>query len=123
MPLLQEIADQFAQQNDIPAASFQEWKAMEVAYSSQSDTEYPALPADSREKGRAETELPYRDPVDELMRDAIKVRRAQQMTQADFARHMGISPRTLQDWEQRRRRPSGAARTLLRQMIDRALPG
>ncbi|MBS98267.1 MAG: hypothetical protein CMI01_06285 [Oceanospirillaceae bacterium] len=57
------------------------------------------------------------------MRDAIKVRRAQQMTQADFARHMGISPRTLQDWEQRRRRPSGAARTLLRQMIDRALPG
>ena len=36
------------------------------------------------------------------------------MTQPEFARLMGVSVRTLQDWEQGRRQPSGAARTLLR---------
>ena len=30
-----------------------------------------------------------------------------------IARLLGVSPRTLQDWEQGRRAPSGAARTLL----------
>ncbi len=36
------------------------------------------------------------------------------MTQARFAEILGVSLRTLQDWEQGRREPSGAARTLLR---------
>lgn len=36
------------------------------------------------------------------------------MTQARFAETLGVSLRTLQDWEQGRREPSGAARTLLR---------
>lgn len=36
------------------------------------------------------------------------------MTQAEFARLLGVSLRTLQDWEQGRREPSGAAKTLLR---------
>ena len=36
------------------------------------------------------------------------------LSQVDFARLLGVSPRTLQDWEQGRRAPSGAARTLLR---------
>lgn len=36
------------------------------------------------------------------------------LTQARFARLLGVSTRTLQDWEQGRRAPSGAARTLLR---------
>ena len=35
------------------------------------------------------------------------------LSQAQFARLMGVSVRTLQDWEQGRRAPSGAARTLL----------
>lgn len=35
-------------------------------------------------------------------------------TQAEFAELLGVSVRTLQDWEQGRREPSGAARTLLR---------
>jgi len=35
------------------------------------------------------------------------------LSQDQFARLMGISRRTLQDWEQGRRQPSGAARTLL----------
>ena len=36
------------------------------------------------------------------------------VTQVAFARMLGVSLRTLQDWEQGRREPSGAARTLLR---------
>ena len=35
------------------------------------------------------------------------------LSQARFAELLGVSPRTLQDWEQGRRAPSGAARTLL----------
>jgi putative transcriptional regulator len=39
------------------------------------------------------------------------------MSQADLADLMGVSTRTLQDWEQGRRKPSGAAQTLLRVAI------
>ena len=35
------------------------------------------------------------------------------LSQARFADLLGVSLRTLQDWEQGRRAPSGAARTLL----------
>lgn len=35
------------------------------------------------------------------------------LSQAQFARLLGVSVRTLQDWEQGRRAPSGAARTLI----------
>jgi putative transcriptional regulator len=36
------------------------------------------------------------------------------LSQSQFAASMGVSVRTLQDWEQGRREPSGAAQTLLR---------
>ncbi|MEN9396660.1 MAG: hypothetical protein RLZ81_1190 [Pseudomonadota bacterium] len=36
------------------------------------------------------------------------------MSQSEFAQLLGVSIRTLQDWEQGRREPSGAARMLLR---------
>lgn len=36
------------------------------------------------------------------------------LSQAQFAALMGVSVRTLQEWEQGRREPSGAAKTLLR---------
>ena len=35
------------------------------------------------------------------------------LSQAQFAKLLGVSVRTLQDWEQGRRQPSGAARTLI----------
>ncbi len=36
-----------------------------------------------------------------------------ELSQAQFARALNISPRTLQEWEQGRRKPSGAARALI----------
>lgn len=36
------------------------------------------------------------------------------MSQAEFAKMLGVSVRTLQDWEQGRREPSGAAKMLLK---------
>jgi putative transcriptional regulator len=36
------------------------------------------------------------------------------LSQSAFAALLGVSTRTLQDWEQGRRQPTGAARTLLR---------
>lgn len=48
--------------------------------------------------------------------EANEVARARHKTglsQAQFAEVLGISKRTLQEWEQGRRSPSGAARTLI----------
>jgi putative transcriptional regulator len=42
-----------------------------------------------------------------------KTRQKTGLSQARFAQLLGVSVRTLQDWEQGRRAPSGAARTLL----------
>ena len=44
----------------------------------------------------------------------ITARKAAGLSQAQFAALMGVSVRTLQDWEQGRRMPSGAAQTLIR---------
>jgi putative transcriptional regulator len=43
----------------------------------------------------------------------IAARQKVSMTQTQFAQMLGVSLRTLQDWEQGRRRPSGAAQSLL----------
>lgn len=43
-----------------------------------------------------------------------EARRKSGLSQSAFAVLMGVSVRTLQDWEQGRRQPSGAAKTLLR---------
>jgi putative transcriptional regulator len=42
-----------------------------------------------------------------------RIREGTGLSQANFARLLGVSVRTLQEWEQGRRAPSGAARTLL----------
>ena len=45
---------------------------------------------------------------------ATQARNRVGMSQSEFAKLLGVSVRTLQDWEQGRREPSGAAKTLLR---------
>ncbi len=44
----------------------------------------------------------------------VQARISAGLSQSQFAALMGVSIRTLQDWEQGRRNPSGAAMTLLR---------
>ena len=45
--------------------------------------------------------------------EVARIREKTGLSQARFAQLLGVSVRTLQDWEQGRRVPSGAARTLL----------
>jgi putative transcriptional regulator len=51
---------------------------------------------------------------------ALDARQQMGLSQAQFAELLGVSVRTLQGWEQGRKQPSGAARTLL--MIARRNP-
>ncbi len=44
----------------------------------------------------------------------VRARLNSGLTQAQFAALLGVSKRTLEQWEQGRREPSGAAKTLLR---------
>ena len=44
---------------------------------------------------------------------AAEARASVGLSQQEFAQLLGVSARTLQDWEQGRREPTGAARTLL----------
>lgn len=45
---------------------------------------------------------------------AAEARQRLGLSQAQFAGMLGVSVRTFQDWEQGRREPSGAAKTLLK---------
>lgn len=45
---------------------------------------------------------------------AAEARQRLGLSQSQFAALLGVSARTLQDWEQGRREPSGAAKALLR---------
>lgn len=46
--------------------------------------------------------------------DVKAIREAAEVSQSDFAKLIGINLRTLQNWEQRRSRPTGPARALLK---------
>ena len=58
-----------------------------------------------RDEGRR---IEVDEPDVRLVREKVGV------SQSTFAALLGVSPRTLQDWEQGRRKPSGPARSLLR---------
>jgi putative transcriptional regulator len=46
--------------------------------------------------------------------DALQARAKLDLSQSQFAKLLGVSVRTLQEWEQGRKKPTGAAQTLLR---------
>ena len=60
-----------------------------------------------RAGGGKRTVVEPRSPV-------VRTRMAASLTQMEFARLLGVSKRTLEQWEQGRRMPSRAAKTLLR---------
>lgn len=49
----------------------------------------------------------------------VEARQKTGLSQAEFARMLGVSLRTLQEWEQGRRQPSGAAQSLLKIALQR----
>ena len=61
--------------------------------------------------------------------DVLAIRQRLKLSQTDFARRFGFSPRAVQDWEQGRRKPETAARAYLLviarepKAVDRALRG
>mgnify|MGYP001045510009 CR=1 FL=1 len=67
---------------------------------------------------KREIELPVRYVEVPDFVDVKAVREKSGLTQAEFARRYGISPRSLQEWEQGRRQPEGAVRAYLL-VIDR----
>ncbi len=66
---------------------------------------------------RGDLDLPTYEVVPEKV-DVAALRKRMKMTQAQFAKMFGFSPRALQDWEQGRRQPERSARVLLT-VIDR----
>ena len=46
--------------------------------------------------------------------DVRVIREAAQLSQSQFAKLIGVNPRTLQNWEQHCARPTGPARALLK---------
>ena len=54
-----------------------------------------------------------------ILRQVCCLRQRLKLTQQELAKQLGISSRTLQDWEQGRRQPSGPGRALLQQWVDR----
>ncbi len=57
--------------------------------------------------GGRRTRVEPRSPI-------VRARLKSGLTQARFAALLGVSKRTLEQWEQGRRKPSGAAKTLIR---------
>lgn len=51
--------------------------------------------------------------------DVYQIRQKYKLTQLEFSKKFGFSLRTLQQWEQRRRRPHGSALVLLK-VVDYA---
>lgn len=49
---------------------------------------------------------------------AVEARHKVGVSQAAFAELLGVSKRTLQEWEQGRKQPSGAAKTLLQVAVQ-----
>ena len=51
---------------------------------------------------------------EDILSDIVYTRIKTQLSQSQFAKLLGVSVRTLQEWEQGRKQPSGAAKTLLK---------
>jgi len=49
-----------------------------------------------------------------MLPDVQAIRESMGLSQSAFAAMLGVSPRTLQDWEQGRRKPCGPALSLLK---------
>ena len=67
-------------------------------------------------EGKVALSMRYVDVPDDV--DVKAIRSKLGLSQAEFSRRYAVSPRSLQEWEQGRRRPEGAVRAYLT-VIDR----
>ena len=67
-------------------------------------------------EGKVALSMRYVDVPEDV--DVKTIRRKLGLSQAEFSRRYAVSPRSLQEWEQGRRRPEGAVRAYLT-VIDR----
>lgn len=67
-------------------------------------------------EGRAALPMRYVEVPEDV--DVKAIRSKLGLSQAEFSRRYAVSPRSLQEWEQGRRRPEGAVRAYLT-VIDR----
>jgi len=90
------------------------------SYPLRNNTNHQTTAEQSKNRGYAWTEGSSMSSygINPVVESAILVRKELRLTQAGFARCLNISPRTLRDWEQGRRHPSGAALTLLQWVVD-----
>lgn len=61
--------------------------------------------------------------LDPLVEKLVRTRQEKGITQVVMARRLGISPRTLQDWERGRRQPKGPGKALLKKVLCRGQRG
>lgn len=63
---------------------------------------------------RPDGTVEHRERIPAKQWEILAARASTGLSQERFARLLGVSKRTLQEWEQGRKRPSGAARVLLK---------
>lgn len=101
----------FASLPDDPGRFFEDfrcWQRIPVYEAILHDCALPAIAAQQMRRGEAARVTRVKVPK------AAEARSRTGLSQEQFARLLGVSARTLQDWEQGRREPTGAAKTLLR---------
>ena len=85
--------------------------ALEKKYDEQFQLVFEAIRALMKEEEKPERKIGFQ--VEEPS-PAKTIRKKLKLSQSAFASLMGVSPRTIQDWEQGRRTPQGPAKSLLR---------
>src|SRR4051812_47300989 len=90
------------------AVATADWKKIR----SMTDREIARLIKDDPDQGELDPTRPFEVVIPESI-DVAAIRRRLRLTQATFARRIGVSPRVVSDWEQGRQKPTAAARALL----------
>jgi putative transcriptional regulator len=92
--------------------------AAEIAHGSCTDLEMAQLQADLLQSVREMKAGTFARSTQVRETEALQARAKMDLSQPQFAKLLGVSVRTLQEWEQGRKKPTGAAQTLLRVAVQ-----
>jgi putative transcriptional regulator len=82
------------------------------------DLEMAQFHADLLQSVREMKASTFARSTQERATEALQARAKMDLSQSQFAKLLGVSVRTLQEWEQGRKKPTGAAQTLLRVAVQ-----